>query len=91
MDSHLADRFVVKIPVADDHEMTDALLPDNNAESVDKKEDTLVSIEQAPGLPKNLDEETSSPPLCNDLSVALKGQCGHTKKKDMFQDNHRNG
>jgi len=88
-DPCLADGFVMKTLVLDREKMDDASPPENDDDSVNTEVGTPASIEEAPNLPENHDEELSDPPIKGEPREALKGKQVHRKKKDAFQENHR--
>jgi len=90
-DPWLADGFIVKTPVPNDEKMNDASPPEGNDDSVDTEVGNPTSIEEAPDLPENYDEELLNPPVEEEPSETFKGKRGRRKKKDAFQGNHRHG
>jgi len=88
-DPCLTDGFVMKTLVLDREKMDDASPPENDDDSVNTEVGTPATIEEAPNLPENHDEELSDPPIKGEPSEALKGKRVHRKKKDAFQENHQ--
>ena len=88
-DPCLADGFIMKTLVPDDEKMNDVPHPDNDDDSVETKVGNPASIEKAPDLPENCNEEMLSPPVKEEPSEALKGKRGHRTKKDTFQGSHQ--
>jgi len=69
--------------------LNDVSPPEGDDDSVDTEIGTPESIEKAPDLLENYDEELLDPPIEEDPSNILKGERGQRKKKDAFQGNHR--
>jgi len=67
----LTDGFIL---VPDREKMNDVTPPVNEDESADAKVGTPASIDEAPDLPENCDEELSDPPVKDKPSEALKGK-----------------
>jgi len=89
-DPCLADGFIVKTPVPDEEKLNDVSPPDNDDDSVETEIGTPESIEKAPDLPENCDEEILNHPTEEEEpSEMLKGKRGRRKKKDALQGNHR--
>jgi len=64
--------------------------PDGDDDSVETEIGAPESIEKAPDLPENYDEEILNHPTEEEEpSEILKGKQGRRKKKDTFQGNHR--
>jgi len=85
----LADGFNMKTIAHDNEKLNDAPCPDNDDDSVDTKIDSPESIEKAPDLPENYNEEMLNPPAKEEPSKVLKGKRGRRTKKDSFQGSHR--
>jgi len=88
-DPCLTDGFIVKTIVPDDEKMNDVPHPDNDDDSVNAEIGNPASIEKAPDLPENYDEEMLNPPVEEEPCKALKGKQGRRTKEDTFQGSHR--
>jgi len=88
-DPCLADGFIVKTLVPNEDKLNDVSPPEGDDDSVDTEIGAPESIEKAPDLPENYDEEFLNPPIEEEPFKTLKGKQGRRKKKDTFQGNHR--
>jgi len=76
-DPCLADGFIMKTSVPNEEKLNDASPPDCDDDSVDTEIGTPESIEKAPDLPENHDEEILNHPTKEEEpSEMLKGKQG---------------